>query len=354
MSTATIARWFRQLPESGKLQCQLCPRACTLSDGERGFCFVRRREAQRLVTDAYGQHTGLCIDPIEKKPLFHFYPGSAVLSIGSIGCNLACRFCQNHSSARATQLDTLRFASTPERIAELASEHGCRSVAFTYNEPTVWAEYAIAIARACHQRNIKTVAVSNGYIQEQARSELYEHIDAANIDLKAFSDRFYRQLCDGKLSPVLNTLEALAKTHVWLELTTLLIPQHNDNPSEIAAMCDWIGEHLGPDVPLHFSAFHPDYKLLELPTTPIDTLNTARELALERGLHHVYTGNVLDTQSQSSYCHHCQAPVIERAWYQLEAFHLEASQCAACHRDFPGHFDPAPGNWGNRRLPIPG
>ncbi|MBK9515997.1 MAG: AmmeMemoRadiSam system radical SAM enzyme [Anaeromyxobacter sp.] len=347
------ARWWHALPD-GRLQCDLCPRDCRLRDGQRGFCFVRQRSGDGLVSTTWGRSSGFCVDPIEKKPLHHFYPGSSVLSFGTAGCNLGCRFCQNWDLSRATALDRLMDQATPEQVAARAVALGCRSVAFTYNDPVVFAEYAIDVAEACRARGVKTVAVTAGYVRAAPRLELFGRMDAANVDLKAFTEGFYRRLCLGHLAPVLETLEVLVKSlGVWTEITTLLIPGQNDGEAEVAALAGWIAEHLGPDVPLHFSAFHPDFQLADLPATPPATLARARRQALAAGLRHVYTGNVHDLEGDATSCAGCGKVVIARDWYELLDYRLTPEgRCQACGRTLAGRFDAAPGRFGRRRVPV--
>ncbi|MDK2973505.1 MAG: pyruvate formate lyase activating enzyme [Candidatus Sumerlaeota bacterium] len=346
------ARWWESLGE-GRVRCFLCPRDCKLAEGHRGFCFVRRNEGGRMVLTTYGRSSGFCIDPIEKKPLHHFHPGTSVLSFGTAGCNLGCRFCQNWDISKSRELDRLMDQASPAQIAEAAALHGCHSVAFTYNDPVIFAEYALDIAAACRERGIHTVAVSAGYITDEARPEFFAGMDAANIDLKAFSEEFYRRVTLGALQPVLDTLLYLKKeTSVWFEITTLLIPGANDSDAELHAECEWIAENLGSGVPLHFSAFHPDFKMTDRPATPPATLTRARNIALSKGLRYVYTGNVHDTSGGSTWCPACGACVIERDWYEIGAYKLRGNRCAACGHTIPGHFDEQPGNWGRRRQPI--
>jgi pyruvate formate lyase activating enzyme len=347
------ARWWHALPD-GRLQCDLCPRDCRLRDGQRGFCFVRQRAGDTLVLTTYGRSSGFCVDPIEKKPLHHFYPGSSVLSFGTAGCNLGCRFCQNWDISKATADDRLADQATPEEIAERAVALGCRSVAFTYNDPVIFAEYAIDAAEACRARGVKTVAVTAGYVHAAPREELFSRMDAANVDLKAFTEAFYRKLCLGHLQPVLETLEALVKGgRTWTEITTLLIPGHNDGEAEVAELAGWIAEHLGSDVPLHFSAFHPDFALLDVPPTPPATLTRARRQALAAGLRHVYTGNVHDPAGDATLCPGCGTVLIARDWYELLEYRLTADgRCPGCGRALAGRFDPSPGHFGRRRVPI--
>ncbi|HRI08291.1 MAG TPA: AmmeMemoRadiSam system radical SAM enzyme [Nannocystaceae bacterium] len=346
-------RWWH-VAKDGRVSCDLCPRLCQLGEGQRGFCFVRQNRGGAMVLTSYGRASGFCIDPIEKKPLNHFYPGSSVLSFGTAGCNLGCRFCQNWDISKARAMDRLMDFAGPAAIAEAALAHGCRSVAFTYNDPVIFAEYALDTARECRARGIKTVAVSAGYITEAARGEFFAGMDAANIDLKGFTEDFYHKLCFAHLGPILDTLKYIVhETSCWLEVTTLLIPGHNDSEAEVDRLCGWFVENLGPEVPLHFTAFHPDFKMVDVPATPPETLTRARAQARRHGLRHVYTGNVHDAAGQSTYCAGCGAEVIERDWYRLGRWHLDAKGCCtACGRRLAGHFDAQPGSWGARRLPI--
>src|ERR671923_1454904 len=288
------ARYWHRL-EDGRIQCDVCPRMCRLHEGQRGLCFVRARAGDQVVLTSYGRSSGFCLDPIEKKPLYHFLPGTPVLSFGTAGCNLACKFCQNWSISKSREIDTLADQATPEAIARAARRLGCRSVAFTYNDPVIFLEYAVDAAAACRARGIKTVAVSAGYICPEPRIEFFRHMDAANIDLKGFTEGFYKNLCSARLHPVLDTLEYLKhETEVWFEITTLLIPGENDSAAEIEALSRWVMDRLGPDVPLHFTAFHPDWKMMDRPPTPPATLHQARKIAIKNGLRYVYTGNVHD------------------------------------------------------------
>ncbi len=304
--------------------------------------------------DTYGRSSGFCVDPIEKKPLNHFLPGTPVLSFGTAGCNLACRFCQNWDISKSREIDTLADTATPEQIAQAARQLGCRSVAFTYNDPVIFMEYAIDVAQACHELGIKTVAVTAGYMCDAPRREFYRYMDAANVDLKGFTDAFYRKLCAGELQPVLETLLYLKhETRVWFEITNLIIPGHNDSEAELDAMTQWIVRNLGPDVPVHFTAFHPDYKMLNTPPTPPQTLTRAREIALRNGIRYAYTGNVYDRRGQSTYCHVCGQVLIERNWYELGVWNLtENGRCRFCHTPCAGIFENKPGKWGARRLPV--
>lgn len=344
--------WWTTLPD-GRVQCEACPRECKLHEGQRGLCFVRARHGDEIVLTSYGRSSGFCIDPIEKKPLHHFLPGSSVLSFGTAGCNLACRFCQNWDISKSRQTDTLADAASPERIARAALEQGCASVAFTYNDPVVFLEYAADTADACHELGVRSVAVSAGYVKPGAREQLFSRMDAANIDLKAFTDDFYHRICGGRLAPVLDTLEWLVANGVWVEITTLLIPGLNDGDDEIRRMSRWVHEHLGTDVPMHFTAFHPDYRMLDVPPTPPATLTRARAIALDEGVHHVYTGNVHDVAGGTTHCPSCGAPVVVRDQYRLEAYRLTGDgRCRDCGAQVAGVFDGPPGEWGRRRRPI--
>ena len=345
--------WWHRLG-NGRLECDVCPRACRLADGQRGLCFVRERRGDAILLTSHGRSSGFCVDPIEKKPLNHFLPGSAVLSFGTAGCNLACRFCQNWDISRSREVDTLADAATPAAIADAAVRLDCRSVAFTYNDPVIFAEYAIDVADACHERGVKTVAVTAGYINPEPRRSFFRHMDAANVDLKAFSEDFYHRICAGHLAPVLDTLEYVRReTSVWLEITTLLIPGLNGSDAEIEAEARWITDRLGPDVPLHFTAFHPDWKMLDRPPTPAATLRRARKIALANGLRYVYTGNVLDREGGSTWCHACTRLLIERVGYELGEWHITADgRCEPCDTPLPGIFEASVGRWGSRRLPV--
>ena len=347
------ARHWHRLPD-GQLQCDVCPRHCRLSDGQRGLCFVRAREGDRLVLTSFGRSSGYCIDPIEKKPLNHFLPGTPVLSFGTAGCNLACRFCQNWDISKSRELDTLADEAPPGRIAAAAKALGCRSVAFTYNDPVIFLEYAIEAARACRAEGIRSVAVTAGYVDSEARAELFGEMDAANVDLKAFSESFYKKVCAGSLAPVLETLAYLRhETEVWLEVTTLLIPGENDSERELHAASAWFAETLGREVPWHFTAFHPDYRMLDKPRTPPATLTRARAIARSYGIHYVYTGNVHDEAGGSTYCHACGERVIGRDWYVITDWRLDsAGRCRRCGARCAGVFEAEPGAWGARREPV--
>ncbi len=349
----SAARWWHAEGEAGKVVCTLCPRECHIKEGGRGFCFVRANEGGRLVLTTYGRSSGFCIDPIEKKPLNHFLPGTSVLSLGTAGCNLGCKFCQNWDISKSREIDTLAEEATPGMIVGAARKAGCRSVAFTYNDPTIWAEYAIDIARAAREQGIKTVAVTAGYISPEARGEFYQWMDAANVDLKGFTDVFYRKLCQAQLDPVLDTLVYLKRqTNVWFEITNLMIPGENDSEDETRRMCDWLVTELGPDVPTHFTAFHPDFKMMDTPATPHETLIRARAIALDCGIRFPYVGNVYDKTNESTYCPSCGALLIGRDWFELSEWNLEGNRCGSCAAVIPGVFESTPGRWGRKRVPV--
>ncbi len=345
-------RWWHK-NEDGRIQCDLCPRDCKLNEGQRGMCFVRQRVGEQMVLTTYGRSSGFCIDPIEKKPLNHFYPGTSVLSFGTAGCNLACKFCQNWDISKSREMDRLVDSASPEGIARAAQTAGAFSVAFTYNDPTIFTEYAMDTADACHALGIKTVAVTAGYIYPEPRRELYAKIDAANVDLKAFTEDFYRKVTASSLEPVKDTLRYLVhETDVWTEITTLLIPGHNDSDAELTQLAEWVGRDLGVDVPIHFSAFHPDYKMMDIPPTPISTLRRARSIALAAGLRYVYTGNVHDREGDATLCPGCKTAVIERDWYEILGAKLDRGSCASCGTAIAGRFGGTVGSFGRRRMPV--
>ncbi|MBI2391649.1 MAG: AmmeMemoRadiSam system radical SAM enzyme [Deltaproteobacteria bacterium] len=344
--------WSRQ--PDGRIQCDLCPRLCRLQEGQRGLCFVRARQDDQMVLTTYGRSSGFCVDPIEKKPLNQFLPGSSILSFGTAGCNLTCKFCQNWDISKSRETDTLADQASPETIARAAKEMGCRSVAYTYNDPVIFLEYAVDVAKACRAVGVKNVAVTAGYIGAEARREFYAHMDAANIDLKAFSERFYEKICGGKLAAVLDTLKYVKHhTSCWFELTTLLIPGENDSPEELDAMTKWVVAELGPDVPMHFTAFHPDYKMTDLPPTPPSTVRLARDIARRNGVRYAYTGNVHDEDGGTTSCHSCHAPLVVRDWYVIRDYRVtDDGRCRSCGAKVDGVFDGAVGGQGRKRVPV--
>lgn len=347
-------KYWHQL-EDGRVQCDLCPRFCRLQEGQRGMCFVRARQNNQVLLTTYGRSSGFCVDPIEKKPLHHFLPGTSVLSFGTAGCNLACKFCQNWDMSKSREMDILADAASPEVIAKAANQLGCRSVAYTYNDPVIFHEYAIDVAQACRELGIKSVAVTAGYVCEEPRIEFYRYMDAANIDLKAFSERFYHSLTGSHLQPVLDTLVYLKHhTSVWFEITTLLIPGENDSEPELEDLTQWVFEYLGPDVPVHFTAFHPDWKMMDKPQTSSATLLMARSIALKNGIRYAFTGNVADDEEGgSTYCHGCGRKLIGRDWYRITDWNVtEENQCRFCGASCAGIFEKRPGDWGPQCQPV--
>jgi pyruvate formate lyase activating enzyme len=340
--------------DDGRIQCDLCPRDCRLHDGQRGACFVRQRKGEAMVLTTYGRSSGFCIDPVEKKPLNQFFPGSSAFSFGTAGCNLACKFCQNWDISKSREMDTLMDQASPEMIARAAQARDCKSIAFTYNDPVIFAEYAMDTADACHELGIQAIAVTAGYIGTEARREFYAKMDAANVDLKGFTDEFYFKLCGARLQPVLDTLVYLKhETDVWFEITTLLIPGKNDSDAEIEAESKWIMRELGPDVPLHFTAFHPDYKMMDIAPTPASTLTRARKIAVAEGLHYVYTGNVHDREGGTTFCPGCAKPVIVRDWYEILSYAVTPQgRCRHCDTPLPGRYDVFERPWGRKRVPV--
>ncbi|QWW19027.1 AmmeMemoRadiSam system radical SAM enzyme [Schaalia sp. 19OD2882] len=345
-----IGRWHTRLSD-GRLQCDLCPRHCRLREGQRGYCFVREAREGDIHLSTWGRSSGFAVDPIEKKPLNHFHPATPVLSFGTAGCNLGCRFCQNWEISTSRRWDTLAQVATPQRIASWCADHDIDQVAFTYNDPVVFAEYAVDVADACHDGGIRTVAVTAGWISAPARPAFFDAMDATNIDLKAFDRDLHRRLTGADLDDVLETIAwVAARGRMWMELTSLLIPGLNDDQRLLRAQVRWILDHAGPDVPLHFSAFHPDHRMRDHPPTPPSTLTRAREVALSEGLHHVYTGNVRDRQGGTTRCAHCAEVLIRRDRFAVTDYRLTpAGTCPTCGAKLAGRFGAAPG----RASPIP-
>ncbi len=350
---AVATGWWHDEPGTERIVCDLCPRACSMNPGDRGFCFVRQNVDGQMALTTYGKSTGFCIDPIEKKPLNHFYPGTAVLSFGTAGCNLGCRFCQNWDISKSREVERLSQQATPDTIAAAAKSSGCRSVAFTYNDPIIWAEYAIDTAKACRKEDVHSVAVTAGYISPAARPAFFHAMDAANVDLKSFSEEFYHKITYSHLQPVLDTLQWLKhESDVWFEVTNLLIPNANDSKDEIRQLCDWMLEAVGSDVPIHFTAFHPDFRMTDRDRTPHETLLQARQIAIDQGIQFAYVGNVNDVQNQSTWCPNCRELLIERNHYQLGAFHIVDGACGHWGHGIAGQFKNQPGTWGRKRQPI--
>ncbi len=332
-----LAQWWK--PEGDKILCTLCPRYCKIGDGKPGFCYIRQNHGGELYTTGYGKPTGFAIDPIEKKPLNHFLPGTSVLSFGTAGCNLGCKFCQNWSISKA-KLDELNsLTASPEEVVNLAKHYNTPSIAFTYNDPTIFGEYVIDISKIAREEGIKSVMVTAGYIDKEARKDVYKNIDAANVDLKGFTERFYHKLTFSHLYDVLNTLIWLKnETDVWFEITTLLIPDENDSGEEIKNECDWILKNLGDSIPLHFTAFHPDFKMINKERTPEVTLTKARNIALKLGIKFCYVGNVYNLEGQTTYCPTCNKQLIRRNWHSVIANKLNGNECFHCGQSIPGYF----------------
>ncbi|GBD89885.1 pyruvate formate lyase-activating enzyme 1 [bacterium BMS3Abin04] len=332
------AQWWEPLP-NGKILCTLCPRYCTIGKGQKGFCYIRENIDDKLYSIGYGRPTGFAVDPIEKKPLSHFLPGTDVLSFGTAGCNLGCKFCQNWTMSKAKIDETYSVEATPEDVVRLAKKYNAPSIAYTYNDPTIFGEYVIDISKLAGEEGIKSVMVTAGYIDKKAREDIYKYIDAANVDLKAFTETFYHKLTFSHITPVLDTLKWLKNdTDVWLEITTLLIPGENDLPEEIQQMCTWILENLGDEVPLHFTAFHPDFKMRDKPPTSPSTLNTARNIAIKSGIKYCYVGNVFNRESQTTYCPNCEEPLIIRDWHSVIENKLVNGKCFKCGEKIAGVF----------------
>jgi len=350
MEGSVVATRFWHPLDDGRVECDVCPRACKLREGQRGLCFIRERRDGGVVLTSYGRSSGLVVDPIEKKPLAHFLPGSSVLSFGTVGCNLTCRYCQNWDISKARSGEILSADADPETIARTAVELGCEAVAFTYNDPVPFLEYAVDTARAVHARRLRTVAVTAGYVRGEARAELFRHVDAANVDLKAFSERFYRELCGGSLAAVQETLVYLRReTKVWLEITNLLIPGWNDSVAETEALARWVVEALGPDVPIHFSRFYPAFRMRDVPPTPPATVERAREIARRVGARYVYTGNLDGSRGESTFCPECGELLVGRVGYRLTEWNLgPGATCGNCGTTCPGVFDDRPGSFGGR------
>lgn len=350
---SVITKYWHQL-DDGRVQCDLCPRFCKLHEGQRGLCFVRANQDNKLVLTTWGRSSGFAIDPIEKKPLNHFLPGTPVLSFGTAGCNLACKFCQNWDISKSREMDSLMVIARPENIAQKAKELNCRSVAYTYNDPVIFHEYAIDVAQACRESNIKNVAVSAGYVCSEPREEFYKNMDAVNVDLKAFTERFYHKLTGSHLQAVLETIRYIHdETDVWMELTTLLIPGENDSVAEINDLTQWVVENLGSDVPMHFSVFHPDWKMMDRSATQPDIVKRSRQIALNNGVNHAYVGNMHDKEGDSTWCSQCGALLIERDWYELRHYLITIDgKCPQCATNCAGVFDDGPGNWGAKRVPV--
>ncbi len=333
------AKWWEP-SDKEKILCTLCPRYCKIGDGQAGFCFIRQNYGGKLYTIGYGRPTGFAIDPIEKKPLNHFLPGTTVLSFGTAGCNLGCKFCQNWSISKAKLDDLNSTGASPEEVVGIAKHYGTPSIAYTYNDPTIFGEYVIDISKIARENGIKSVMVTAGYIDKNARKEVYKYIDAANVDLKAFTDKFYHKLTFSHLADVLDTLVWLKnETDIWFEITTLLIPGENDSSEEIKQESDWILKNLGDSIPLHFTAFHPDFRMRDKPATSKKTLERARKIALTEGIKFCYVGNVHDEDGQTTFCPNCHASLIKRDWHSVLTKKIKDGKCYNCDTEIPGVFN---------------
>ena len=331
------ALWW-ETQEDGRILCTLCPRYCRIGKNQPGFCYIRKNIDGKLYSLGYGKSAGFAIDPIEKKPLNHFLPGTEILSFGTAGCNLGCRFCQNWSISKAKLDDAQSLNTSPESVVELALRHRVPSLAFTYNDPVIWGEFVIDISRLARESGVKSVMVTAGYITPEARPQVFRYIDAANVDLKAFTEQFYRKLTFSHLDPVLDTLKWLKnETDIWFEITNLIIPGENDDPEETSRLCNWVLDNLGDVVPLHFTAFHPDFKMVDTPRTPESTVQRARQIALSAGVKYCYVGNVFDEEGQTTYCSGCGRALIRRSWHEILEYHLVNDHCA-CGQKIPGYF----------------
>ena len=345
------AKWWQW--ENKAIRCQLCPRQCLVRPGKRGFCYVREAKDQGFFLTTYGRSSGFCIDPIEKKPLNHFLPGSPTLTFGTAGCNLGCRFCQNWDISKARDTDILAEEASPAEIVNAAVKHNCQSISFSYNDPVIFAEYALDVAKECQKTEIQTVAVSAGYIEKEPREEFFNKMNATNIDLKGFSESFYKSFCLGKLEPVLETLKYIYHhTKCWLEITTLVIPTANDDVKEMQNLTEWIGSELSSEVPLHLTAFHPDFKMTSNQHTSEKALKDFRKLCLDIGLKFVYTGNIHDQEGSSTYCPKCQTRLISRDWFHVSDYQIVNSCCSNCGEKIPGRFKSESGDWGRKRQSI--
>jgi pyruvate formate lyase activating enzyme len=322
--------------EEGRIECELCPRGCKVALKERGYCGVRENKGGTYNTLVYGRACSINVDPIEKKPLFHFLPGAQALSIATAGCNIECKFCQNWEISQFRPEQVQSFDFPPEAVVAQAAEKKIQAIAFTYTEPVVFYEYMSDTAKLAKEKGVRSVMISNGYIKEKPMSDLCKHLSAVKIDLKAFTEKFYAQTCSGHLQPVLDTLKLLKKENMWFELVVLIIPTLNDTPGEMTEMCTWVYSELGPDVPIHFSRFHPTYKIKNLPPTPVSTLTRARDIALSAGLNYAYVGNVPAHEGESTYCPNCKRAVVGRIGYTILNIDIKDGKCIHCGRKIAG------------------
>jgi pyruvate formate lyase activating enzyme len=334
---AKKALYYKKLSNQ-RVQCTLCPRACIVSKGARGFCRVRENRDGDYYTLVHSNPCAVHIDPIEKKPLFHFFPGTTALSIATAGCNFTCKNCQNHDISQARPDDTMNFGLSPLDIVELAEKYDTATIAYTYTEPTIFYEYMIQTAKIAHHKGVLNIYHSNGYISQDALLKLVPYLDGANVDLKGFSDSFYHEITGGSLNPVLQSLVTLKKSNVWLEITNLVIPTKNDSDKMIDDLCQWVKNELGEETPLHFSRFYPQYKMQNLPPTPIDTLKRAAEIAGAKGLKYVYIGNVPGAEEENTRCARCGKTIIGRTGYYVHTYKINHGRCDFCGMEIAGRW----------------
>ena len=331
------ALWYQKADDmKATVRCALCPRRCLIADGNTGFCRARKNFAGTLVSLGYGLPCSINVDPVEKKPLFNFHPTTRALSLACAGCNLRCRFCQNWEISQISPLESRNYLIPAAQLPLMAQGQGCKSIAFTYTEPTTYFEYMLDAAKTARSKGILAVTHSNGFINPEPQAQLYQHLDAVNIDLKGFSEKFYETVCEAQLAPVLETLKNCRKHRVWLEVTNLIIPGYNDSPDMITEMCGWIRQNLGSQTPVHFSRFFPLYKLTSVQPTPVKTLEMARDIALKAGLKYPYVGNVPGHPGNSTYCPKCRKVVIKRSGFSVLERHLKAGRCSFCSEKIDG------------------
>lgn len=329
------ARHYEKQPHK-KIKCVLCPRECVVDDRERGYCGARENRGGTYYTLVYSRAVSAHVDPIEKKPFFHFLPGTTAFSVATAGCNVNCKMCQNWeiSQVRPEQVDALYLP--PQKLAQLARDTGCAAIAYTYSEPVIFYEWMYDCAKASRPLGIKNVVVTGGYIKEKPLRELCKVVDAIKVDLKAFSEKYYREIVNGELKPVLDALVVMKSEGVWTEIVYLVVPTLNDKDDELRGLARWVKSNLGPDVPVHFSRFYPQYLLKNLPPTPLKTLERAKQIADSEGLHYVYIGNVPGHPAENTYCPSCKRAVVERTGYTIRGIHLNRGRCKYCHREIPG------------------
>lgn len=331
------AKWYEKLKEK-KVHCFLCPHNCTIAEGKRGICRARENQKGKLISLVYGEPCSTNIDPVEKKPMFHFMPGTYAYSIGTAGCNLKCLFCQNWEISQAKPEEVPSIILPPEEVIRGAVANDCQSIAYTYTEPTIFGEYVLDCAKLARKKGLKNIMVTNGYIQEKPLKEIYKYIDAANVDLKGFTEEYYKKICGATLEPVLETLKRLKKMKVWTEITTLIVPGYNDNMKDLEAEFKWIKENLGKDSVLHLSRFFPCYKMQDVPITPEETIRKAKQLA-DKYLDYVYVGNIHIDNAEDTFCPNCKKDIVLRSGYSIIEKKLNKDKCFNCKNIIPGVWD---------------